>query len=80
MVHEGNVTSLADLKEKKMFEANKAQFGDKIRERRIACGLNQPQLARLLNVRRTPSATGRLDDRDPISANCHRCAIPSTQL
>jgi len=50
MVHEGNVTSLADLKEKKMFEANKAQFGDKIRERRIACGLNQPQLARLLNV------------------------------
>lgn len=50
IIGEGNITSILDVKEKKVFALNKAQYGDKIRERRIACGLNQPQLATILNV------------------------------
>ena len=46
----GNITDLTELKAKTQFAANKAQYGDKIRERRIACGINQPQLARVLGV------------------------------
>ena len=46
----GNITDLTELKAKAQFAANKAQYGDKIRERRIACGINQPQLAHVLGI------------------------------
>ena len=47
---ESNITSLVALKERKQFATNKAQYGNKIKERRIACGINQPQLATKLGV------------------------------
>ena len=47
---EANIASVSALKEKQIFAANKARYGVKIRERRIACGYNTPQLAALLGV------------------------------
>ena len=45
-----NIASVSASKERRMFASNKARYGDKIRERRLACGYNTPQLAAILGV------------------------------
>ncbi len=78
---ESNIKSISESKERRMFAMNKARYGDKIRERRLACGYNTPQLGALLGVAKntiTNWESGRA--RPDINLLVHLCNTLDTTV